>query len=658
MIIQAVRKYCKLRLSMCGIFGIIDPNITLDHASILKKADQLITHRGPDDFGILSLTNNKNISLGRDFSATAKGHISFLHRRLSILDLSETGWQPMASQNNKYFIIFNGEIYNYQEIRKELVLKGYSFKSNSDTEVLLNAYIEWKEDCLNKFIGMFAFAILDLEQQVVFCARDFFGIKPFYYVHKNGVMAFSSEVKPLLTIPFVSNKANNQLVYEYLLYSQQEGTTRCFWQDVNQLPPAHYLVYNLKEQKILKIKQYWHLESKTTCKMTPKQASSFIAELFETSIKLHLRSDVPVAANLSGGIDSSSIVMVAKKILGDVLELSTISFIAEDEDINEEKWIDIINETSGAKPIKVYPKGNNLIQDIENLIYAQEEPFGSSSPYAQFKVFKTIQENNIKVVLDGQGADEMLAGYRSYLYAYMESLVKQGKFMQAIFLGFSIMRLPGMALTMKNLLKLLISYTTPLSPIDNNPKMLISSFPKWLRGEWFMAQELRPFQWWRPTSSERMKEQLHYTFINSSLPHLLRIADRNSMYHSVESRLPFLTPQLAEFIFSIPESYIISLDAYTKKIFRMAMDKVVPKEILSRKDKIGFTTPEAIWLRENQTWVKALINSSEAKKINFIDIENMNKEWDMFVERKIGFDGKFWRWINLILWTRIFNISY
>ncbi|MDB6097042.1 MAG: hypothetical protein JWM09_1320 [Francisellaceae bacterium] len=645
---------------MCGIFGILSTNSQYHQPDLLKKINNKLRHRGPDDTGFLSYNSSKKITTSVTADSHATGILTLMHRRLSILDLSKLGWQPMVSFDNQYAIVFNGEIYNFIEIKEELIKKGYIFKSHSDTEVLLNAYHAWGEKCLNKLIGMFSFCILDLKKEILFCVRDFFGIKPFYYYLADNIFCFASEPQVILEIPGIHSKANLQRVFEYLIYGQQETTNTSFFEGIKQLPPSHYMTISLSDYKKINIHQYWHIDLTNKSTLDYSSATKYLKSLFEKSVQMHLRSDVKVAANLSGGIDSSAIVMMVKKYLSSGLDLQTISYIAEEKNINEEKWIDIVNKASHSIPCKIKPSSDDLIDDLNELVRVQGEPVGSSSAFAQFRVFQAIKKLGIKVVLDGQGADELLAGYRSYLFAYLESLIKNKNFFNALPFMFNVSKLPNM-ISFKNLLLLAKGYKNKLLPSSNilpNIDDVVGSFPQWINGQVIKSNNLSPFQSWTAKTNYKMKEQLHYTFVEQSLPVLLRIADRNSMAFSIESRLPFLTPQLAQFVFSLPENYIIDNKARTKAIFRDSMKDIVPAEILSRKDKIGFSTPEETWLRINHEWVTTILNSETAHSIPFFEHKKLIQEWSEFSFGRSNFDWRFWRWINLIQWSKCYNVKY
>lgn len=636
---------------MCGFFSIISFKYQ-DRREELKKVNQAIFHRGPDQAGVLSYSKENGMDFTTNIDNAPSAPFYMLHRRLSILDLSEHGIQPMVSSCGNYAISFNGEVYNFIELKHELESKGVSFRTTTDTEVLLEAYKYWGPDCLPKCVGMFSFIILDVKKQKLFCGRDFFGIKPFYYHYSNDALVIASEPKALLQVSSIPRAVNPQMAYEYLAFGKQEGTKESFFKNLSQLPPAHYIEFSLDAYAPAEAVRYWSIDDIKAFKGSKAEAAAQLKTLFDESVRIHMRSDVEVAANLSGGIDSSSIVMTASRLLADERKLRTISFIPNDKLLSEESWIDIINQESGSHPAKIFPQSKDLIQEMENLIYIQDEPFGSTSAFAQYEVFKQIKELNIKVVLDGQGADELLAGYRGYLFARFTSLLRSCNFIQAFRFGVASGTLPN------------ISPQSPVRFVLGKVRRMVRTpttklyMPDFLREDWFVREKISPFSYPQFNSRNSMMEQLKHTFFESSLPHLLRVADRNSMHASVESRVPFLTPDLVKFIFSLPESYIIGQDATTKSVFRDAMQGIVSPKILSRKDKIGFSTPEEKWLKDHKDWVFGVFSSDTARAIPCISAENMEREWNKLLEGDTTFDWRFWRWINFIRWSEIYRVSY
>ncbi|MGH2585608.1 MAG: asparagine synthase (glutamine-hydrolyzing), partial [Dehalococcoidia bacterium] len=354
--------------------------------------------------------------------------VFLMNRRLAILDLSEAGWQPMTAVEGRYFLVFNGEIYNFIELRGELEALGHTFRSGSDTEVLLAAYIEWGPRALTRLVGMFAFAILDTCKRSLFLARDFSGIKPLYYATPGNAFAFASEIKALLDLPGISRRVDPQRLYHYLRFSIVDHRDGTLFADVRQLPAAHYMEVPLDNPSAARPVRYWRLAREQRRDLSFKQAATRFRDLFLESIRLHLRSDVPVGVALSGGIDSSAVIMAMRQLQGPNLELHSFSYIAEDQsDVNEECWVDLVAGAARSTVHKVRATPQDLLAELDDLIETQEEPFANTAIFAQYRVFRLAHEAGIKVMLSGQGADEILGGYRPYLAARLASYVRHGQ---------------------------------------------------------------------------------------------------------------------------------------------------------------------------------------------------------------------------------------
>jgi asparagine synthase (glutamine-hydrolysing) len=655
---------------MCGIFGIHHTNGKQVDLTALQNASTVLHHRGPDDEGyLLAETKTGRLLLcgGRDTTSELNQpsihnltdhqfNLALGFRRLSILDLSSAGHQPMPSADGKYWIVFNGEIYNYLELRAELSRYGYVFRTGSDTEVILAAYQHWGVDCLSRFIGMWAFALLDCRENKLFMARDPFGIKPLYYARNEGRLAFASEIKVLLECFDVSRQINPDRMHDYLRFGITDYGDETIFAEIKQIPAAHYLIIQLNNSTPAELKRYWSIDLNKRADISFDEAAARLRELFLKSVNLHLRSDVPVGTALSGGIDSSAIV-AAMRHLDPHLEIHTFSYVADDPAVSEEHWADIVADAAGAVSHKVRPTSAELISDLNYLIGTQDEPFGGTSIYAQHRVFKLAHEAGIKVMLDGQGADELLAGYPFYLTARVASLLRQGQLIEAnrlIKQASSLPQLKGMNLLARGGASLLprgirriVRHAT-----ENG------AAPKWLNNEWFARRGVEIRQPFKSRGQDILREQLHDTLVESSLPMLLRYEDRNSMAQSIESRVPFLTVELAEFILSLPESYLIGPDCTSKRVFRQAMRGIVPDAILDRRDKVGFATPERKWLASLRPWVETVLHSEMAAQVPVLNLPQMKNEWEAVLAGRRPFDFRVWRWLNVIRWAHDFNVSF
>lgn len=641
---------------MCGIAGILRFDRSGIDAQILKNFSNSLLSRGPDDLGFLGWSGSTSFQISRNPEYLECSWVGLVHRRLSILDLSEAGWQPMVTPDGRYAIVFNGEIYNYLELQAELKKIGYTFHSHSDTEVLLTAYAQWGTQALNRLVGMFAFAVLDTHTRKLFLARDFFGIKPLYYTYWECGLAFASEIKALLELPGINRQVNPQRVYDYLRFGLTDNGQETMLAGIRQIPAAHYLEISLDSPTEVQPVRYWQVNLNQHLEVSFTEAAEQLRELFLDSIRLHLRSDVSVGAALSGGIDSSSIVMAMRYLEPD-LELHTFSYTAEDPRVNEDCWIDIVGKTANSVMHKTQTTPAELLEDLDRLIAVQDEPFGSTSIYAQHRVFRLAQEAGIKVMLDGQGADELLAGYRPYIGARLASLIRQGQWTEVTQFIAQASKLPDLSL--RKLLWMGGSFLLPESlkaPARRlRGKELI---PPWLNAVWFAERkvvmlESSPQQY----KQQVLRNQLHQSVENGLLS-LLRYEDRNSMAFSIESRVPFLTPTLVNFIFSLPEEYVITTDGTSKAVFRQAMRGIVPDSILDRRDKIGFATPELSWLSDLNPWVERVLCSEMAAQVSALEIESVKREWKAILQGQRKFDFRVWRWLNLIRWTEQYAVKF
>ncbi len=659
---------------MCGILGLYCLNNQPINVKKFHRSANVIHHRGPDDEGYLFLnmeksgiTTCKGPDSDPDLSLPDVSECyeeSFLlalgFRRLSILDLSITGHQPMSSADGKSWIIFNGEIYNYLELRKELQDCGYEFSSTSDTEVLLTGYLHWGSDMLNKLVGMFAFAILDLHARRLFVARDFFGIKPLYYTLKNGQFAFASEAKALLELQHVERVVDPDAAYLYLRHGLTDHNETSLWRDIRKLPAAHFFEISLDSPGVIQPHRYWCLKSDEYLDISFSDAAAQLRELFLKNVSLHLRSDVPVGAALSGGIDSSAIVSAMRQDQGEDLDLHAFTYLADDPQLSEERWADLAGQSAGAKLHKTIFSRDNLVADIDSLIYALDEPFGSTSIYAQYCVFRLAHEHHIKVMLDGQGADELLGGYATYLSGRWLSLFSSGS------LGRSASFLKNVwSRSDSGGIRILIRAAGLNTPeaLQTFGHRLIGAdlFPSWMNASWFKQHNVESRSMVSMSivnNKQALRDLLFHTFTTTSLPMLLRYEDHNSMAHSIESRVPFLTPEIVSFVFSLPEEYLIDDAGVTKSVFRQAMRGIVPDAILDRRDKIGFQTPERDLLTTLRPWVEKVLDSPVALEIPALDIEHTKADYQQVLAGRKKFDTRIWRWINFIRWAERYDVAF
>jgi asparagine synthase (glutamine-hydrolysing) len=639
---------------MCGIAGLVLTSAARVDGKLARGLLDDLEHRGPDDAGLLAL-RGRQVSLHREAAEDFVANAILVHRRLSIIDLSPAGWQPMRSPDGRYFIIFNGEIYNYLELRAELSALGYRFRSDSDTEVLLAAYAEWGAKALHRLTGMFAFAILDVEQQKIFIARDFFGIKPLYYGRWRDGFVFASEINAILRLPGVSRRINPQRLYDYLRFGVTDYGGETLFDAVRQLPAAHYLEVWLEDARVSAPVRYWQVDPNERIDLSFDQAAYRLRDLFLESVSLHLRSDVAVGAALSGGIDSSSIV-AAMRHVAPRQTIHAFSYIADDPAVSEERWVDLIGETVNLVVHKARPQPAELVSDLESLVALQGECFVSTSIYAQRRVFQLAGEAGIKVMLDGQGADEMLAGYQTYIAARLVSLVRQGRLGEAARFVWRARRSHGPR-NWRLWLRALDFVMPPKVQAPLRRWIGEDLMSPWLNAKWFQDRDVTSASLNYGKGTDVLKQTLVRTLSDVSLPALLRYEDRNSMASSIESRVPFLTPALASFVLALPEEYIISADGTTKAVFRKAMRGIVPDAVLDRSDKIGFVTPENRWLVALRPWVERQLSSRTALEFSPINARRMVSEWSDIVAGRRRFDSRVWRWLNTILWVEKFAME-
>jgi asparagine synthase (glutamine-hydrolysing) len=639
---------------MCGLIGLVFRRPEAVSQGIINDLTRHLEHRGPDDQGIMT-AHGREIKLQRTYQPQ-ESEVLLIHRRLSIIDLSEAGWQPMASRDRRYFIVFNGEIYNYLELRRELESLGCVFRSQSDTEVLLNACAHWGTACLDKLVGMFSFAFFDSYSRKMLLARDFFGIKPLYYTSWQSGLAFASEIKLLLRLPGVKPRGNPERVYQYLRFGMSDHGGETLFSGIHQLPAAHFLEIDLDNNDHLAPVRYWKPEQGHRLDLSFEEAAKKLRELFLESVSVHLRSDVAVGVALSGGIDSSSALMVVR-YLKPGQEIHACSYLAKDPSLNEEKWVELVGRAARANLHKSDPVVSEFERDLDNLIYIQEEPFSSTSVYAQHCIFRLAKKMGLKVMLSGQGADEILGGYPQYIGARMASLLRGPKLAEALKLFANASRLPG-----RSSLMMLAWTVSSIVPARFHTLLRFLSEKgarfRWLRSAWFRdrgvsAKAPEPFR-----GPEVLLESLVRSLSETSLPRLLRFEDRNSMCHSVENRVPFLTPKLVNFMHSLPEHYFIAPDGTTKWVFRKAMRGIVPDAILDRKDKIAFNTPERDWLIQLKPWVEATLSSEIISQIPLLDHKQIRGPWQRILSSSRSSTSELWRLTNLIAWTRRFEVSY
>jgi asparagine synthase (glutamine-hydrolysing) len=600
---------------MCGIAGQFCFDGGAPDRDLLERMSGQLIHRGPDGAG-----------------TEIRGSTGLVHRRLAIIDLSDDGLQPMTSEDKTLWLVFNGEIYNYIELREELIGKGHHFQSQSDTEVILHAYEEWGTGCLQRFNGMWAFALWNERTQQLFCARDRFGIKPFYYTEINGSFLFASEIKALLSHPDVGKRPDDEILGTYLAWGVQDHSARTMFDGIFQLKPAHALI--VTREGAHTPYQYWNVTVNSTVRSEPTKGaeSDRFLDILRDATRIHLRSDVAVGTCLSGGIDSSTLAVLINNLIREEAPASvsdrqkTFSVVFTDKRFDESRYIDEIVNVTGVDSHRIEPVPEQLRDDIDRLVWVQDEPFGSLSIYAQYCVMRLAQKN-VKVVLDGQGADELLAGYLAYQASNIRGLVhsfQAGKALREITGSLMVHR----SFFSSALRQLLVRRT--------RRNLLTVSVP--------------PVDRYAGSLSEVLRREL----CSTNLPALLHYEDRNSMAFSLESRVPYLDFRLVEYIASLPLDQKVR-NGVTKIVLRNAAKGIIPESIRCRMDKMGFVTPEEIWMRETLCpLVLDVLGSDSFRARPYWRADEVMTDYRAFVEGKSAYSPEVWRILCTEIWLRKF----
>lgn len=594
---------------MCGIAGIISPDPGQVNAQQLKKMTDAIAHRGPEGDAFWFNTTN-TAGLG--------------HRRLSIIDLSTAASQPMHYQH--YTIVYNGEIYNYIELKEELMKMGFSFSTHSDTEVILAAFAAWGTKCIDRFDGMFAFAIWDAKANRLFAARDRFGEKPFYYKFdkSNNTLRFASEMKAFYAAGF-KRHMNEKLLLLFLTNGFTDtaaDASLTFDKEISQLPPAHFMVYELRGNKVeLKLERYWDLEDRSSIGWGEEDSISLLHVLLRSSVALRFRSDVPVGTSLSGGLDSSSIAAIASKIKAGSNSYKCFSAVFPGFEKDESAYSGLVAQSCGLEQFVTTPSANDLVNDMQQFLYMQEEPVGSASVYAQYKVYELAKQHGVTVLLDGQGADEVLAGYTKYFNWYLQELIKEQP--GSLRAELSMLRANNIQVewSWKNHLASYLPGQTAKQlkkRVLNKIKSDENIHPDFREANTDASLVQKP-------AVRNLNDILYFNIFKTGLPELLRYADRNSMAHSRELRLPFLYHELVQVCFMMPTVFKIR-DGYTKWALRKSMENHLPKQIVWRTDKIGFEPPQKEWMENKQ--VQEMIMAAKEKLVeqHILNASVLNKK--------------------------------
>ena len=588
---------------MCGILG----TFPSQDREIFQASLNLLEHRGPDAQNIYE-----------------RGEVLLGHTRLAIIDLDSHSHQPMEIEN--LVLIFNGEIYNYLELKEELEGLGYKFKTSSDTEVLLTAYREWGETCVEKFNGMWAFAIFDKEKKKLFLSRDRFGVKPLYYIYDEDKFVFASEIKALL--PYLPEIiANRDELIRYLVYGVQEHRSETMFKDIFRFPLAHRASYDIQSKK-LSFQEFYAISQNTDENIKIEKAQGQLKERLDNSILLRLRSDVKVAMALSGGVDSNIIVSKANKLNPDIESFSSI--YESQEQINENENIEKTVKKLDLKQHYVVSEVDSLVKNIENIVWMQDEPFDTLGIFAQYKVYEKMHNEKVKVSLDGQGADEIFAGYETYRAVVLRENLFNYKFLIDYFKyykGFVFQDIKLLALSSFPMLFEWLYFKKRAKKVFKNKVDFLPS----------LKDSFSNFN--------NLNKKLFFD-VKEYLSVLLRYVDRNSMAKSIESRAPFLDYNLVNHAFSLPSSLKYK-EGFSKYILRKTFENDVLTEIIWNREKKGFPVPQNEWCHDEKFVNLASIYIEKSKILNELDVNvNIDKN-----------DPIYWKIVNIAIWEDVFNIE-
>ncbi len=632
---------------MCGIWFSL--GFPPDPARI-----DVVAHRGPDGRG------------WQVFDSVA-GPVALGHRRLSIIDLSEMAAQPMSYGDGRYWVVYNGEIYNYIELRRELEVAGHRFATRSDTEVLLAAYAEWGGDALDRLIGMFAFVIWDKFAQIAFAARDRFAIKPLYAFATRTGIALASEIKQLIGLPGFSARLNIPRIYDFLSAGIMDHTGETVFDGIRQVRGGEFLRLDLQRQQLgdaLPVRRWYSILESGTLAIGEREAGERFRDLLTEAVQLHLRADVSVGSCLSGGLDSSSIVCLMARALdaaGQRARVNTVSACYDVKAVDERPFMEAVVDATGSAPRWCYPRVEDAFASAERITWHQDEPYGSTSIFAQWSVFAEARRAGIKVMLDGQGADEQLAGYHGGFPYYYWSLLRRRRY--AALLRAMIERWYWHGTSLAGEAE---AFLLPLLPPSIQQKLRRQKQAP-LQDNWLDGEGLRPHL--GRSAFDTARELIEAPPIkdigdlclvmtqSSNLSMLLHWEDRNSMAHGIEARVPFLDHRLVELSIGLGERHKM-VGGDTKRVLRRAMAGILPETVRNRRDKLGFATPEEVWFRGP---LRHLVLGGIEQTLSYfpglLNAAGVRAHAADMLEGRRPVDFSLWRIVNLGIWGRLFGVA-
>lgn len=608
---------------MCGIVGFTG---TPDKFKLKQMTDS-IAHRGPDGE---SFYESDNVQLGM--------------RRLSIIDLVTPNIYPVTNEEKTLFCEFNGEIYNYKDLRQELISQGHKFHTESDSETIVHGYEQWGEDVVKHLRGMFTFALYDTDKKQLMVARDRLGIKPMYYAEFDGRVIFASEIKAILAAWPIDRRPDDASVWRFLATRVHDDNKFTFFANVKRILPGHYML--IDEHGNYRFQQYWQPEVNPQfhSDKPDNYYSDLLREKILESMKLHLITDVPLGITLSGGLDSSAVASMARKLIDEGTDLHTeqnklmtFSALHPGETIDESKYINEVIKFTNAEAHSVVPDVDSFWGEIDNWVYFQEEPTISTAPYAYFSVMREAHKY-VKVLLSGQGGDELLAGYIPYFMSYVQSAQDAGRIWdiaRETIQGFDLY-----APFFKQKLESLLGKKTELNirdllKVDTGANDEIAS----------RVQHAH---------AKNLNERLLFDITKGSVPNLLRYEDKNSMAHSIESRVPFLDHELVEMVLNMPIDQKIK-HGWNRYVYRNAMKGLMPELNRKRRSKIGFVNSEWEWLKAKHNEIREIFASERFFSRKYWDGAKVLNEFNLWVAGARHGDGlMFWRILSTELWMRRF----
>jgi asparagine synthase (glutamine-hydrolysing) len=641
---------------MCGIAGIIEVSGAPINPGKIQPMARIQEHRGPDGEGFFydhggrqiwtefegqALQARPNLSVNGSGQAPC---VALAHRRLAIIDLSQAGRQPMADATERYWITYNGEVYNYIELRRELELVGHRFRTSTDTEVILAAYAEWGPECLGHFNGMWALAIWDTKERTLFCARDRFGVKPFYYYWNGKRFIFASEIKALLTNDDIPRQLNDQAILDYLLSGSMDHLPgQTFLEHIHQLLPAHYLIL---KNGLVTDHRYWEIQAAREVLPVTEELTEQCRELILDAARLRLRSDVPVGGTLSGGIDSTVLTcLIDQRLVNQTYHVFSAQFRGHQQD--ESRYVnDVMARAKYLELHEITPSSQQLIDDLSELMWHQEEPFGDTSIYAHFCLMRLARQHGVKVILTGQGADEVFGGYWSYYRAFLGHLLVTGQ-------------LGGLQREVRERAKITgeklfnLGLAAAYHALPSSLRTQVQSLILYQGASWINPELKRQITRQRfdtiPAGWSRFNWYLYESIRKWSIPHLVHHDDRNSMAFSIESRAPYLDYRLAQLLFSTADDAKIA-NGRMKVLLRRASEGIVPETVTARNDKIGFYTPMSRWLSEAREFVWGALNTDFARNNPYFHTSQLQRMAEEVFEGNSRWASPLWWALSLSLW--------